>query len=181
MRVISGKYKGRKLGGYQIKGTRPVTGRIREAMFALINAYLEDAEVLDLFAGSGALGIEALSNGAKKAVFIDNNVLMIKELKKNISFIEEAVLVLQNDFRDINGCYDIIFLDPPYDSNYLEEALILIQAKHLLKEYGIIVIASDNKSFSHQFSVVKEKKYGRKKITILKKMEVAEDGKGPDC
>ena len=83
MRVISGKYKGRKIEGYNIEGTRPTQDRVKESLFAMIQEELYDSTILDLFTGSGNLGIEALSNGSKKAYFVDNNTECIKILKKN--------------------------------------------------------------------------------------------------
>ena len=74
MRIISGKYKGKKLKGFDIDGTRPTMDRVKESLFGIIQNYIYDSMVLDLFAGSGALGLEAISNGAKKVIFVDNNI-----------------------------------------------------------------------------------------------------------
>ena len=82
MRVISGKYKGKKLDGFNIEGTRPTMDRVKESMFALIQNEIKDAICLDLFAGSGSLGIEALSNGAKKCYFVDKNQIAIETIIK---------------------------------------------------------------------------------------------------
>ena len=84
MRVISGKYKGKRINGYDIDGTRPTMDRVKESMFGTIQDYIKDSVVLDLFAGSGNLGIEALSNGALKGYFVDNNKKVIDTIKKNI-------------------------------------------------------------------------------------------------
>ena len=84
MRVISGKYKGKTLMGFNIDGTRPTMDRIKESLFGIIQNKIKDSIVLDLFAGSGSLGIEALSNGAKECYFVDNNIEPINVLNKNI-------------------------------------------------------------------------------------------------
>ena len=92
MRVISGKYKGRLLDGFNINGTRPTMDRVKESMFAMIQNYIKDKVVLDLFAGSGSLGIEALSNGAKICYFVDNNKIAIDIIKKNTNGIDNKVI-----------------------------------------------------------------------------------------
>ena len=84
MKIISGKYKGKKIKGYDIEGTRPTMDRVKESIFGIIQGYVKDSVVLDLFAGSGSLGLEAISNGAKKLVLIDNNKKVCDVLKENI-------------------------------------------------------------------------------------------------
>ena len=90
MRVISGKYKGKKIDGFDIEGTRPTQDRVKESLFGIIQNYLIDSVCLDLFAGSGNLGIEALSNGANSCVFVDNNINAIKVLKDNLKDINDV-------------------------------------------------------------------------------------------
>ena len=168
MRIISGKYKGKKLLGHDIDGTRPTMSRVRESLFAMLNPYLKNAVVLDLFAGTGLLGIEALSNGAAKCVFVENNKKMFKLLKKNIEDIENTELFCF-DFKKIEGKYDIIFLDPPYNKDFIQQSLNLIKEKDLLNN-GIIVCEYENEVFDIlDFKIIKEKKYGSKKIMVLKK------------
>ena len=84
MHIISGKYKGKKLKGFDIDGTRPTMDRVKESVFAMIQGVLPGSKVLDLFSGSGALGIEAISNGASKGVLVDNNSISVKTIKENI-------------------------------------------------------------------------------------------------
>ena len=95
MRIISGKYKGRKLKGYDIEGTRPTMDRVKESIYGIIQGYVKDSIVLDLFAGSGSLGLEAISNGALKLILIDNNKKVTDILKENIKslFICECSLL----------------------------------------------------------------------------------------
>lgn len=171
MRVISGKYKGKKLK-YNIKGTRPTMDRIKESMFALIQNYVKDSIVLDLFSGSGSLGIEALSNGSSKCYFIDNNKEAIKIINENLKSIDNSI-VINDDYlhfiKNITEKFDIIFLDPPYHDNIIEEAINNIIKYNILNEDGIIVCEVEQ-DFKFDLKVIKEKKYGNKKIKVLKKI-----------
>lgn len=181
MKVISGKYKGRKLEGFDINGTRPTMDRVKESLFATIQDYLSDSVVLDLFSGSGNLGIEALSEGAKKAYLVDKNPKSIKIIKRNIESIGiiDYELICSdyqkalNIFQDQSIQFDLIFLDPPYQTNYIEKSLILINKYNLLKNDGLIVCESDSLDkiiFSNDYHMIKEKKYGDKYIVLLKKI-----------
>ena len=99
MRIISGKYKGKKLNGFTIEGTRPTMDRVKESLFAMIQTNLNEAIVLDLFAGSGALGLEAISNGAKTCYLIDNNIEAIKTIKENSLNIKENLNIICIDYK----------------------------------------------------------------------------------
>ena len=173
MRIISGKYKGKNIIGFNIDGTRPTMDRVKESLFGIIQNKLEDASCLDLFAGSGSLGIEALSNNAKSCYFVDNNKEVIKTLKENLKNINEEYYIIQNDYEkaliNINQKFDIIFLDPPYKYNLIDKALKLILEYDLLNEDGIIVCEYENEVFSCPLENIKEKKYGSKNIRIYKK------------
>ncbi len=176
MKIISGIYKGRTLEGYNISGTRPTMDRVKESLFAMIQDYIKDSTVLDLFSGSGNLGIEALSNGAKVAYLVDNNNLAIKTINNNINKLNiDNAKVLKGDYKsilnNINTKFDLIFLDPPYETNYLEESIKLIINNELLKESGLIICESsslDKIIYPNNFEVYKEKKYGDKYVVILK-------------
>ena len=127
MRVISGLYKGRILDGFDIEGTRPTQDRVKESLFGSIQDYLEDSIVLDLFAGSGNLGIEALSNYAKECYFVDNNKIAINTINSNLNKIGISSNVLNKDFKealeyfkDNNIRFDLVFLDPPYKDDYID-------------------------------------------------------------
>ena len=130
MKIISGIYKGRNILGYNIDGTRPTQDRIKENLFNSINFLLEDKIVLDLFSGSGNLGIEALSRGAKYAYFVDNSKKSIDIIKKNINNLNiNNCKVIFNDYKKVLNSIDkvdIVFLDPPYKTNYIEESIKLI-------------------------------------------------------
>ena len=99
MRIISGKYKGKKLNGFNIEGTRPTMDRVKESLFGMIQTYIPDSIVLDLFAGSGALGLEAVSNGAKECYLIDNNIEAIKTIKENSQNFEEQLNIIYIDYK----------------------------------------------------------------------------------
>lgn len=178
MRVISGKYKGRNIKGFDIIGTRPTMDRVKESLFAIINPYLKDAKVLDLFAGSGNLGIEALSNGSTCAYFIDNNQIAINTIKENIksiNIVEEVHInkmdykVALNYFHDNKIKFNIIFLDPPYKDNILSDILVLIKEYDLLFDDGIVVLEYEKDDIKYNnYELIKNKKYGSKNVIILK-------------
>ncbi len=173
MRIISGKYKGKKLNGFTIEGTRPTMDRVKESLFAMIQTNLNEAIVLDLFAGSGALGLEAISNGAKKCYLIDNNEEAIKTIKANSTNIKEDLNIIHTDYKkflkQIDQKFDIIFLDPPYQSNQLNKALKIIEERDLLKEKGIIVCEYEKIPPITNLKLLKEKNYGPKTIKIYGK------------
>lgn len=178
MKVISGKYKGRVLEGFNLVGTRPTMDRVKESLFGMIQDYVKDSIVLDLFAGSGSLGIEALSEGASFVYFVDSNKKAISTIKKNIELVSDTDnLIILGDYkkvlRELNDKkFSLIFLDPPYNTNYIEESIKLIDEYNLIDE-GIIVCETDNIDkvvYPNSFSCVKNKKYGDKYIVILEKI-----------
>ena len=178
MRIISGKYKGRKVDGYNIDGTRPTMDRVKESLIAMIQRNLDNSICLDLFAGSGSVGFEMISNGAKACYFVDNNYKVIETLKKNkqILKIEENCFFIKNDFqkallefKENNVKFDMIFLDPPYALNYIVPAINLICEYGLLSKDGIIICECENENIDIQnLELIKEKKYGSKNIKIFK-------------
>lgn len=181
MKIISGKYKGRNIEGFDIKGTRPTMDRVKESLFATIQGYINDSVVLDLFAGSGNLGFEALSEGAKKAYLVDSNKGAINVIKRNIRDIGiDSVEVINDDYkRALKGLFtkqikfDLIFLDPPYKTNYIEESIKLISLYDLLTEDGLIICESDDINkivYDENYQAIKNKKYGDKYVVLLEKM-----------
>lgn len=180
LKVISGKYKGRKLDGFDIVGTRPTMDRVKESLFAIIQPWIEDAVVLDLFAGSGNLGIEAISNGASKCFLVDNSIEAIKVIKKNIeSFnITDKATILHNDydkalnyFNNSDIKFDIIFVDPPYKYEIIDEVINKILEYNLLKKQGIIVLEFESDKLKEKYNnltLLKSKKYGYKYVYIYK-------------
>ena len=175
MRVISGLYKGKKLLGDNIEGTRPTMDRVKESLFGIIQNKVKCSICLDLFAGSGALGIEALSNGALSCYFVDNNKKVIDILNKNTLNIKGSNIIFSEynealkKFKNNNIKFDIIFLDPPYKLNLIEPSLKMIKAYDLLNDNGIIVCEYETEVFNNIYTIIKEKKYGSKNIRILKK------------
>ena len=181
MRVISGYLKGRKLEGYNVETTRPTMDRVKESMFASIQNYIEDSVVLDLFCGTGSLGIEALSMGSNKCYFVDNNKEIIKYLNKNINNlnIQDKSVIINKDYKDSllyfrnnNIKFNLILVDAPYKMEVMNEVINLINKYNLLLDNGILVleysfdILKDNYD---NFELIKTKKYSDKYVTIYKK------------
>ena len=181
MRIISGKYKGRVLKGYTLKGTRPTMDRVKESLFATINEYVNNSVCLDLFAGSGALGLEALSMGAREVIFVDKEFIACKTIKSNLEMLDvnTNTTVLNMDYlkaleRLYPKKFDLIFLDPPYKTDYFKKALEKIEELKLITDTSLVILESDdiNKlTFSDYYIEVKTKKYGDKYIRILKKKD----------
>lgn len=178
MRIISGKYKGRVLDGFDIKGTRPTMERVKESLFAQIQMFISNSHVLDLFSGSGNLGLEALSEGANSVVLVDSNPKAVSVIKKNIEKLGcDSVKVLGMDYvkaiHSLEEKFDIIFLDPPYQTNYIEKSIEKITKKDLVKKGGIIVCESDSIDkivYPEVYSEIKNKTYGDKTIVIIQKI-----------
>lgn len=148
MRVITGKYRGRTLKGPKHEGVRPTADRIKEAMFNILGARIQGAAFLDLFAGTGGIGIEAFSRGADSVVFVDQNFLSVKLIGQNIKILDpdEKARVLHLSFdRAIdllakeNNRFDLIFLDPPFEGGILIEAIQRILDRDLIKDEGLII------------------------------------------
>lgn len=181
MKIISGIYKGRNLSGFDIDGTRPTMDRVKESLFAMIQDNIKESIVLDLFSGSGNLGIEALSEGAKEAYLVDKNIKACKIMKENITKIGiKNANILNVDykkalmyFKDNNIKFDVIFLDPPYNTDLIDKSINLISNYNLLSDQGIIVCESnvlDKITYNNNYQKIKEKKYGDKWVVILEKI-----------
>lgn len=183
MKIINGKYKGRTLFGHHLEKTRPTMDRVKESLFAMIQFNLEDSVVLDLFAGSGNLGIEALSMNAQKCFLVDLNQKAVSVIKKNLEKLgisRNKVQILNLDYRralDIikkeKQKFDVIFLDPPYQTNYITKSIELITQYDLLNKGGLMICESDDLEkviYSNYYKELKTKKYGDKYIVILKRV-----------
>ena len=184
MRIIAGKLKGKKLIEPNDKKTRPLKDLVKESLFNVIkhsNKFsidLENSNVLDLFAGVGSFGLEALSRGAKNVIFVDNypNVLNILEkniinlnLKKKCNILREDLLN-NFSFNQLNQNFDIIYLDPPFKNKNMISLISNINESKILKTNGVIILhrhKNDNDDFSSVFKVIEEKKYGISKIVFL--------------
>ena len=177
MRIISGKARGTKLFTLDGLNTRPTLDRVKEPLFSIIQEYVLDSDVLDLFAGSGALGLESLSRGAKSAILCDNSKEAVDIIYKNITKTKLNAEVINNDFvktlKRLDGRqFDIIFLDPPYETNHLEEAINKILELNLLKENGLIIAETDNQEKVEKIkkldiTISDIRKYGRVILIFL--------------
>ncbi len=176
MRVIAGKSRGTSLYSLEGNHTRPTTDRVKESMFSIINFNIPDATVLDLFSGSGALGIEAISRGAKKCYFIENSKQAAEVVKKNIEKTncgENAVLKIM-DFKSFlcsaDDKFDVILLDPPYNKKMCDEAMKIIFQKNLLKDNGVIMCETEcGEIITTDFTKKKEYKYGKIMLSVFVK------------
>ncbi len=179
MKIISGKYKGRNLQGHDLNGTRPTMERVKESLFAMIQSYIDDAVVLDLFSGSGNLGIEALSEGAAFAYLVDYNKKATDTIKNNLKTIGITnAEVINLDFKKAlnylkDKKMDLIFLDPPYKTDFIEQSINLIDEYNMINEDGLIICENDSLDkiiYPNNYQVVKDRKYGDKWVVILKKI-----------
>ena len=174
MRVIAGKFKGTPLSSPKSDKVRPTGDKVKEAVFTKLAFDLPGARVLDLFCGSGALGIEALSRGASEVVFVDKNRDSAELTKKNLEKVEVKTPVYCRDallaLKAVKQPFDIIFLDPPYMSKLYTPALQLIREKELLKEDGIIVCehAKEQQIDFVGFEVFDAKVYGTVQLSYLR-------------
>lgn len=181
MRIISGTARGTKLYTLEGDNTRPTLDRVKEPLFSIIQNKIKDSIVLDLFSGSGALALEALSRGAKKAILCDNSFKAIEVIKKNIekTHFEQKAKLLCMDYKKclnkINEKIDLIFLDPPYEANIAVKSLEIIINNNLLSEDGLMVLETDDekreleqiKNLKNNINVYDLRTYGRVKLIFL--------------
>ena len=181
MRIISGKFKGKKLIQPKDKETRPLKDLTKESIFNIINHSnkfsidIKKANVLDLFSGVGSFGIECLSQGASHVTFIEKYEGVLPILKKNLNNLKSDINyeIIESDilnnfkFKNLKSRYDIIFLDPPYKEQALENILNTLIENKVLKNNGIIIIHRHKKEadkFPKKFHLIDEKSYGISKI-----------------
>lgn len=180
MRIISGSLKGRVVKGYDVEGTRPTMDRVKESVFSMIQNKVVDATVLDLFAGRGNLGIEAISNGSKICYFNDLNKECVEVINSNIKNfnIMNKCIVLNKDYmkcldylKDNHLSFDLIFLDPPYKMDCLNEVIEKILENNLIKDKGLLIceISHDYLYEFKNLEKIKSRKYGDKIVIILEK------------
>ncbi len=186
MRIISGSARGTKLYTLEGDNTRPTAERAKEALFSILQWRLEGRRVLDAYAGSGQLALEALSRGAAEAFLIDNSREAAEIIRKNIEkthMTEKCTLIVGDTLERmgaLRGGFDIIFLDPPYASRLIPPTLRRIEELDLLKKTGIVVCETDSEAAAFggsealegRFEVVKHAKYGVIHLTLLKRREV---------
>ncbi len=177
MRVIAGKAKGHSIKAPKGMSTRPTSDKVREAIFSTIADKVTGARVLDLFAGSGALGVESLSRGAKHCVFVDNSVAAMSVIRENlvsVGFESRAVVIKKDVFRYLKSykeaSFDLIFLDPPYKIGVKEILRVIKSCLGLISKEGLIVIEHTKKlRFEDHVSVYKTKTYGQTAVTYLRR------------
>lgn len=181
MRIISGKAKGTKLYTLEGTNTRPTLDRVKESIFNIMQGEIQDAKVLDLFSGCGAIGLEFLSRGAEKAVLCDKSKDAIEIIKKNVqkTHMEEQTQILNIDFEEClekvkTQKFDIIYLDPPYATNYISKAIKKIIGNEIITNESIIIIETDDEKRileeikNTEVHIVDKRKYGRATIIFLK-------------
>jgi len=180
LRIIGGTAKGRSILAPKGITTRPTGDRVKESMFNIIQGYVRDSKVLDLFAGSGNLGLEALSRGAKHAVFVDKDRTSIQVIKKNIDtlgFASRSTAICADYKKALghlkinNETFDLVFLDPPYKLGILPLVIATICNEGLLDDQGIIVAEHDSKDLLEDnvgcYRVKDCRKYGNTSISFI--------------
>ena len=186
MRVISGIARGTKLNSIDSLNTRPTLDRVKESLFNIIHNKIADSIVLDLFAGSGAIGIECISRGSKKAYFCENSKMAAEMVKSNLQktrFMDKSEIYIQDykkslqNFKNKDLKFDIIFIDPPYKEDIAVKAVEQIISLDLLAEHGIIIIETDEKQREEkeleklEVEVYDLRKYGRVYLMFLNRKE----------
>lgn len=185
MRVISGTNKGKKLFTPKNNLIRPTTDKIKESVFNIIGNINHDSVVLDLFSGTGNMGIEFLSRGAKNCCFIDDNYKSIELTKKNIESCKQIgkSMIYKNDYeRSIkifgskNKCFDYIYADPPYAKKFAQNILDCVIKENILKKEGLLIIECDDsekiciKKYNNMLKY-ESRRYGRTRINFITYME----------
>lgn len=182
MRIIGGKAKGTKLYTLDGDNTRPTLDRVKESLFNIIQMKIPDSIFLDLFSGSGAIGLEAASRGAKKVILCDKSKDAMQIIKKNIekTHLENQTECYQLSYEKIlknkiNEKLDIIYIDPPYKTDLIYESLKIILEKEILKEDSYIIIETDEEKRiieqikKLELDIVDQRKYGRAYLIFLQK------------
>ncbi len=184
MRIITGKAKGIRLKTLEGDATRPTAERVKEAVFSMLTGDIEGRDVLDLFAGSGQMGLEAVSRGAASVTLVDKSAEAVKIIKENAekTKLSSECTVIKDEYMSFIKRYrgekfDIVFLDPPYASGFYKSAITAMLEYGLIKSTSIIVCESekddiiDDDILSKEFDVVKQARYGRVCITILRSVD----------
>ncbi len=177
MRIIAGEAKGRKLIVPKNLDIRPTGDRVKESIFNMISPYVGGAVVVDVFAGTGNLGLEAISRGAEKVYFVDSSPLSLEMVKENISitgFSEQSSIIkghYERALKDIPQKADIFFLDPPYNKGYVMDCVRCISSYEKVSHEGILVIEHNKEEVPdkyEKFQLIKRKRYGITTISILR-------------
>ena len=184
MRVISGTARGRRLKELPGMDTRPTTDKVKESLFNIIQFDIEGRTVLDLFGGTGQLGIEALSRGAQCCTFVDMSrqaAAVIRENVETVGFADRATVQQGDAMAFLSGCrgkFDLIFLDPPYQTQLLENCIQAVAKFDILSEHGIMVCESALEKplpeLDSPYEKGKEYRYGKIKLTVYRRQGSAE-------
>ncbi len=182
MRIIAGKYRGRTLATFRGMDIRPTADRVKESLFQILSQKIIGARVLDLFCGSGALGLECLSRGAREAVFNDISEDSLAVLKKNLRALGEDATVTRTSFevclKRVSGKFDLIFCDPPYKADCEGEIFAIVKERKLLSDGGLIVFESERDVFpSAGFECVDTRNYGRTTVRFFAESKGSEEVK----
>ena len=180
MRIISGSARGTKLFTLEGIETRPTLDRVKESIFNIIQNRIYESNVLDLFSGSGAIGLEFASRGAKKVILNDSSRKSIEIIQKNIekTHLVEKVKLYNLDFKEVlfkekDNKFDIIYLDPPYKTDYIKDAIELIKKFKILNDNGIIIAETDEPDRIEQqlkglnINETNKRKYGRASLFFI--------------
>lgn len=175
MRIIAGKFRGRVLKSFNLPNTRPTTDLVRESLFNIINYKMEGCSFLDMFGGTGAISFEAESRGAKRVVCIEKNFKSFNLIKENAKSLNSNIELFCTDFnvalRKLSGqAFDIIFLDPPYKTDYAEECIDEILKMKLIKKNGILIWEHDEDKLKSNYLTelnAVTKKYGSKYLSLM--------------
>ncbi len=175
MRIIAGKHRGRVLSQFDGNKVRPTADRVKESLFNILSLRMAGARVLDLFCGSGALGLECLSRGASEVVFNDGSRESLALVKKNLALLKESAVCTNYDFRiclsRVSGSFDLIFADPPYFEDFRGELLALTKECGLLNKNGLVIYESEQPSSGEYegFELADERCYGRTYVAFYRR------------
>jgi 16S rRNA (guanine966-N2)-methyltransferase len=193
MRIIAGKFKGKKLDFVSNEHTRPTADMVRQAFFTKIQFDIANSVFLDLFSGSGAIGLEALSRGAKEVYFVEKDKSNFEIIKKNLKNLygedfqsaltaqKQIVHLINSDFvhflKNIklkNKCFDFVYIDPPYKSNFYDIALNLLKEENLITNESLIICENEHITLPvfKNYELLSQKKYGYKMLSYLKLADV---------
>lgn len=181
MRIISGQQKGQRIGAGRSSRIRPTSDRVRESIFNVLREEVENKRVLDLFAGAGGLGLEALSRGAEWVTFVDSSPRSITLLKSNLEKLNlrNCSKVIKLDglkaLKRLRETFDLIFADPPYGKGFLQRIVDSVVRSRILREGGILVLEHHKKetfSCSPELSILKQSRFGDTVISFLMKRKL---------
>lgn len=177
MRIISGKYRGKKLLSPKDDRVRPTTDMVKENVFNLLTRDIIDSSFLDLFAGSGAIGIEAISRGARRVVFVDKDRESMEYVRRNLALISENAEMMTTNYLSAitklkGNKFDIIYVDAPYDMHIIDDVLTAVRANEILSDNGLVIYESlaktNQKSGLTDYELAKSRKYGSVIIDIYR-------------